>query len=135
MSRLRFDPRRPLFVSQPFQANNKVWEVDSHFPWEQEGLDFQESLIHFYYDNFYLNHRPDLEGSFMDIINKTIGDGLESYTIDALHHLRNTINKQVKAKCKNPREYSVKACAFSKIKDKQIGKIRNWRSAYGDWEN
>jgi hypothetical protein len=121
-------------VSQPFPANNKVWTVDSHFPWEEEGLDYQENIIHYYYDNNYLNHRPDLESSFLDIVSKTVGDGLESYTLDALHHLRNAINKQVKAKAANPREYQKKACAFSSIKDKQIGKIRSWRAAYGHLE-
>ena len=135
MSRLRFDPRRPLFVSQPFQVSNKIWTVDSHFPWEMLGMDYQGSEIHFYYDNYYLNHRPDLESSMLDVVNKTIGDGLESMTIEALHDLRNIINKQVKAKAANPREYQKKHCAFSAIKDKQIGKIRSWRAAYGHMEH
>lgn len=135
MSRLRFDPRRPLFVSQPFQLSNKIWTVDSHFPWETLGMNYQGNEIHFYYDNYYLNHRPDLEGSMLDIVDKTVGDGLESMTIEALHDLRNIINRQVKLKAANPREYQKKHCAFSRIKDKQIGKIRSWRAAYGHMEH
>jgi hypothetical protein len=134
VSRLRFDPRRPLFVSQEFKLSNKTWTLETHFPWETFGWDYQGNEIHFYYDNYYLNHRPDLETSMMDVVNKTIGDGLEAMTIEALHDLRNTINRQVKAKAANPREYQKKACAFSRIKDKQIGKIRSWRSAYGHME-
>ena len=133
MSRLRFDPRRPLFVaSQPLSAYGRLWPVEAPFPWEDLGMDYQEATIHQLYANNALQHRPDLEGSFKEI--KVIGDGLDQLPIDALHHLRDTINKQVKAKCKTAKEYSIKMCAFSRIKDKQIAKIRNWRSAYGDME-
>jgi hypothetical protein len=135
MSRLIFDSRRPLFVAQPFQAYGKNWTVDDHFPWELIGIDFQDRSLHMLYDNNFLQHRPDLESSMLDIVKKTIGDGLESLTIEALHNLRDSINKQVKAKVSTARDYEKKKCAFSSIKDKQIGKIRSWRAAYGHMEN
>lgn len=132
MSRLRFDPRRPLFVSQQFQLSNKIWTVDSHFPWE-DFWSYQGDEVHFYYNNFYLNHRPDLEGSMVDLVGAR-GDGLDAMTLEALHDLRNTINKQVRAKAANPREIQKKSCAFSRVRWKQIAKIRNWRAAYGHLE-
>jgi hypothetical protein len=135
MSRLFFDSRRPLFVAQPFQAYGKYWTVDDHYPWVLMGIDFQDPSLHMLYNNNFLRHRPDLESSMLDVVEKTIGDGLESMTIEALHNLRDSINKQVKAKAANPREYQKKHCAFSSIKDKQIGKIRSWRAAYGHMEN
>lgn len=135
MSRLHFDPRRPLFVSnQPLQAFGKVWAVGSPFPWEDMGMDYQENTIHHLYNSGSLSHRPDLESEFMEIAKKANGDGLESYTIEALHQLRIKLNKDVKAKCKTAKEFSLKQVAFSRIKDKQIGLIRRWRSTYGNLE-
>lgn len=135
MSRLRFDPRRPLFVStQPLQAFGKVWAVESPFPWEDMGMDYQEDTIHRLYGSGLLSHRPDLESSFIEIAKKANGDGLESYTIEALHQLVFKLNKDVKAKCKTAKEFSLKKCPTSRIKDKQIGYIRRWRSTYGNLE-
>jgi hypothetical protein len=135
VSRLRFDPRRPLFVAQQFQANNKVWTVGSHFPWETLGYKYQEDNIHFLFGNNYLHHNPELEGEFQEIIQTISGDGLDSMTIEALRSLVDTINRQVRAKVNNPREYQKKKCATSTIKWRQIAKIRNWRAAYGHMEN
>jgi len=135
VSRLRFDPRRPLFVAQPLQAFGKVWEVGLHFPWEEQGMDYQEGTIHQLYSTGMLQHRPDLESSMIDIIEQTIGDGLESLTLEALHNLRDSINKRVKARVTTQRDYDKKHVAFSRIKDKQIAKIRSWRAAYGHMEN
>lgn len=135
MSRLRFDPRRPLFVSQEFQGDGKTWTLGEHFPWELLGYKYQEDTIHTLYNYGFLHHNPEIEKEFIDIVQKTNGDGLESMTIEALHHLREMINKQVRAKVKTQRDYDKKHVAFSKIKDKQIGKIRSWRAAYGHMEN
>lgn len=135
MSRLRFDPRRPLFVIQPFQAFNKVWAVESNFPWEDMGMDYQEDTIHQLYNNNFLVHRPDLEGAFIEEAEKAVGDGLEAMTIEALHTLVQTINKSVRVKCKTDKEYSLKKCPMSRIKDKQTGLIRRWRMTYGKLEN
>jgi hypothetical protein len=133
--RLIFDSRRPLFVAQPFNAYGKNWTVDDHYPWELMGVDFQDPKLHMLYNNNFLQHRPDLEGSMLDVVEKTIGDGLESMTIEALHNLVDSINRQVKAKVSTARDYDKKKCATSVIKGKQIGKIRSWRAAYGRMEN
>lgn len=134
MSRLRFDPRRPLFVAQPFQAFNKVWAVESPFPWEDMGLDYQDNTIHQLYATYFLTHRPDLESEFVEEASKAVGDGLEAMPIDALHTLVNTINRSVREKCKTDKEFSIKKCTMSRIKDKQIGLIRRWRMTYGNLE-
>jgi hypothetical protein len=135
VSRLRFDPRRPLFVAtQPLQAFGKVWPVESPFPWEDMGMGYQEDTIHHLYASNMLQHRPDLEGSLAEHTRKAIGDGLESYTIDALHQLVDKINKDVRLLCKTQKEFSLKKCPSSRIKDRQIGLIRRWRSTYGDLE-
>ena len=135
MTRLHFDPRRPLFVTQSFQAFNRVWAVESNFPWEDMGMSYQEDTIHQLYNYNFLNHRPDLETLFVDESRKAVGDGLEELPLDGLHMLVQTINKQVRDKCKTDKEFSLKKCPMSRIKDKQIGLIRRWRMTYGNLEN
>lgn len=135
MSRLRFDPRRPLFVtSQPLQAFGKIWAVETPFPWEDMGMDYQENTIHQLFNSGFLSHRADLENSLAEHTKKAIGDGLESFTIESLHQLVIKLNKDVKLKCRTAKEFSLKKCPMSKIKDKQIGLIRRWRSTYGNFE-
>jgi hypothetical protein len=135
VSRLRFDPRRPIFATgQSFQAFGKVWAADSPFPWEDMGMDYQEPVIHQLYESGFLAHRPDLEDFFMEESRKAVGDGLESFNLDELHNLVKRINKDIMGKCKNPNDYRLKRCPSSKIKDKQIGLIRRWRNTYGHLE-
>lgn len=135
MSRLRFDSSRPLFVAQEFQGDGKTWTLGEHFPWRLLGYNFQDDTLHTLYNYGFLHHNPEIESEFLDIIESTPGDGLESLTIEALNHLVEMINQKVKARARNPREFQKKRCATSRIKDKQIGKIRSWRSAYGYMEN
>ena len=134
MSRLRFDPRRPLFVAQPLQAFGKVWEVESHFPWEEQGMDYQAPDIHMLYNNNFLQHRPDLESYFVEEAKKAVGDGLEQYTIEALHNLVDTINKKIKPKCKTAKEFHQRKVPHSKIQWRQVDLIRRWRKTYGHLE-
>lgn len=136
MTRLRFDPRRPLFVaSQPLVAFGKVWAVEANFPWEDLGLDYQDSTIHQLFASNLLHHRPDLEDAYMEESTKAVGDGLEEMPLDGLHILVQKINKTVRLKCKTEKEYSLRKCPTSRIKDKQVGLIRRWRLTYGHLEN
>ena len=135
MTRLRFDPRRPLFVTQSFTAFGKTWAVEAPFPWEDLGLDYQEPTIHQLFASNYLIHRPDLENSFAEESTKVVGDGLEEMPQDAINLLVEKINRMVRQKCKTDKEFSLKKCPSSKIKDKQIGLLRRWRMTYGHMEN
>lgn len=136
MTRLRFDPRRPLFVaSQPLVSAGKVWAVEANFPWEDMGLDYQEPIIHQLFESNLLHHRPDLEESYIEEAEKAVGDGLEEMPIDALHLLVQKINKTVRLKCRTDKEYGQRKCPISRIKDKQIGLIRRWRLTYGHLEH
>lgn len=134
MSRLRFDPRRPLFVSQPFSAFNRVWAVESNFPWEEMGMDYQGDTIHQLYSGGMLQHRPDLESVFIEEAVKAVGDGLEQYTIEALHNLVGTINNKIKPKCKSAKEFHQRKVPHSRIQWRQVDLIRRWRKTYGHLE-
>lgn len=126
-----FNPARPLFVKTvPFQSGGKFWELGERYNWE-----FFHIPIHmakWAFDNGWVHHNPELEEEAVKKI--TIGDGLEELTIDQLHVLVDNINGKVKAKTKNNGEFMAKRCTTSKVKDKQIGLIRRWRSTYGDLE-
>ena len=135
MTRLRFDPRRPLFVSQQFTAFGKTWAVDAPFAWEDLGLEYQDDTVHQLYNNYFLNHREDLESIFVEDAKRVVGDGLEEMPLDAIHLIVEKINKSVRLQCRTDKEYSIKKCPFSKIKDKQIGLLRRWRMTYGSLEN
>lgn len=131
MARLTFDPRRPLFVTQPLQAFGKIWASESHFPWEEMGMDYQDNTIHQMYASNLLQHRPDLEGLFIDITDKATGDGLDEMPLEALHMLREKLNKLVKLKCKTEKEAHQRKVPFSRIQWKQVDLIRRWRKTYG----
>lgn len=135
MARLTFDPRRPLFVSsQPLQAFGKVWAVESHFPWEDMGMDYQDNTIHQMYASNLVQHRPDLEGMFIQTAEKAVGDGLETMPLAALHMLVDKINKDIKPKCKNAKEFHQRRVPHSKIQWRQVDLIRRWRKTYGHME-
>lgn len=135
MNPTKFDPRRPLFVAQPFAAFGKSWTAETPFPWEDFGMDYQDGVIHQLFANRNLQHRADLEGSLVNEAKKAVGDGLEDMPLDALHNLVEKINRLIKPKCINDKQYSQRKCPSSRIKDKQIGLIRRWRSTYGYMED
>jgi hypothetical protein len=124
-----------LFVTQPFTAFGKPWAVEAPFPWEDLGLEYQDNVIHQLYESNFLVHRPDLEGQFIEEAKRVVGDGLEEMPLDAIHLIVEKINKSVRLKSRNEKEYAMKKCPFSRIKDKQIGLLRRWRLTYGHMED
>lgn len=134
MTRLRFDPRRPLFIALPFTSDGKNWQVGEHYPWEEMQLEYQDDTVHNLFGCGFVHHNPELEGSFLEEAEIAVGDGLEQMPLDALHKLVDNINKKVKDKCKTEKEYTYRKCKKSTIKDRQIAHIRTWRRAYGHME-
>lgn len=127
-----FNPSRPVFVKvENFQAGGKVWKKGERFNWEFINVPHETMQILFNQD--YLHHNEEFEEEVVKRIS--VGDGLEELSLDQLHVLVEAINGKVKAKTNTNRDFLHKKCATSKVKDKQIGLIRRWRSAYGDMEN
>lgn len=126
-----FNPNRPVFVKTPFAGAGRQWKTGEKFHWEFTSV--PHYTIQTLFNNDYLHHNPELEEGEMQKVK--IGDGLEALSIEELEILVSNINAKVKAKTKNPSEFLQKRCPSSRIKDKQIGKIRSWRIAYGHLEN
>jgi hypothetical protein len=126
-----FNPSRPVFVKiNGLQAAGKIWKQGERFNWEFYGTPHDIIQQMFFSDQLY--HNEEFEEEVVKRI--AVGDGLDELTLDQLHILVENINGKVKAAAKNNREFLQKKCATSKIKDKQIGLIRRWRSSYGDIE-
>lgn len=125
-----FNPSRPLFVKVPFHSGGKFWERGDRYNWEF--FHAPVDLVKILFNQNYIGHDPSREEEIAKKI--TIGDGLEELNIDQLHVLVDNINAKVKAKTKNNGEFLAKRCTTSKVKDKQIGLIRRWRTTYGDLE-
>ncbi len=127
-----FNPSRPVFVKiDGFNGAGKVWRSGDRFPWEFFRTPHETIQTLFFQD--YLHHNEELEEEAVKKIS--VGDGLEEFSVDQLHLLVDNINGKVKLKAKTNKEFLQKKCATSKIKDKQIGLIRRWRSTYGEMEN
>jgi len=126
-----FQTARPVFVKiGGFHAAGKVWKQGERFNWEFYGVPYDTIQILFLQD--YLYHDPNLEEEVAKKV--TIGDGLEELSIDELQTIVANINAKVKAKTKTTDEFFTKKCKESKIKDKQIGLIRRWRTSFGHLE-
>jgi len=128
---LTFYPNRPVFVKSAFQGGGKFWKPGDRYNWEFIGVPYEIVQQLFYSD--LVHHNPEKEVEVAERIK--IGDGLEEYTIEELEILVSNINAKVKLKTKTTSEFLDKKCPSSKIKDKQIGKIRSWRLSYGHLEN
>lgn len=127
-----FNPSRPVFVKQDgLQAAGAVWKQGDRFKWEHFGTPHDIIQQMFFNDQLYHNEEFEEEA----VTKIAIGDGLEELNVDQLHILVEKINAKVKDKVKTPKEFSLKKCPTSKIKEKQIGLIRRWRSTYGEMEN
>lgn len=125
-----FNPARPLFVKTPFQSGAKQLERGERFNWLMYKVPVETVQILFKQD--YVHHNPELEEEVAKTVR--IGDGLEELNIEQLHILVSNINAKVKDKSKNTADFLDKKCATSKIKDKQIGLIRRWRTSYSHLE-
>lgn len=127
-----FNPSRPVFVKRDgLQAAGKVWKQGERFNWEFFGTPHDIIQQLFFNDDLY--HNEEFEEEVVKRI--AIGDGLEDLNIDQLQILVENINGKVKAKTTTNKEFLQKKCATSKVKDKQIGLIRRWRSTYGEMEH
>lgn len=127
-----FNPSRPVFVKvNNLQSGGRFWKQGDRFNWEFSGAS-QETVQQMFFSDL-LHHNEELEDEVVKRIS--IGDGLEDFNIDQLHILVDNINGKVKAKAKTNKEFLLKKCVTSRIKDKQIGLIRRWRSNYGEMEN
>lgn len=132
MSRQFFNPSRPVFVKMNgLQAAGAVWKQGDRFNWEFYGTPYDTIQQLFFNDMLY--HNEELEEAVVKKI--AIGDGLDELTVDQLHIVVEKINGKVKEKTKTNKEFLLKKCPTSKLKDKQIGLIRRWRASYGEMEN
>ena len=85
----------------------------------------------FYSDQLY--HNEDFEEEVVKKI--AIGDGLDDLNIEQLHLIVDNINFKVKEKTKTNKEFLLKKCPkLPKDRETQIGRIRRWRSTYGEME-
>lgn len=127
-----FNPSRPVFIKQDgLQAAGKIWKQGERFQWEFFGVPHDRIQQMFYSDQLY--HNEEFEEEAVKKI--AIGDGLDELTIEQLHILVDNINFKVKQKTKTSKEFMLKKCPkLPKDRDGQIGKIRRWRSTYGDME-
>lgn len=127
-----FNPSRPVFVKRDgLQSAGAVWKQGDRFNWEFYGTPHDVIQQMFFNDQLY--HNEEFEDAVVKRIS--IGDGLEEYGLDQLHIIVENINGKVKNKTTTNKEFLQKKCATSRVKDKQIGLIRRWRSAYGEMEN
>lgn len=127
-----FNPSRPVYVKQnDIQMAGKFWKKGERFNWDFFGTPHETIQQMFFNDQ--LHHNEELEE--VAVTRIAIGDGLAELSLDQLHALVENINGKVKAKTKDTKEFIQKKCSVSRIKDKQIGLIRRWRTSYGELEN
>jgi len=120
---------RPLYCKQPQQFRGRTYQAGAVFKWKEMSVDPKIVQVMYVNDQFYHSDEKDLERK-----PKVVGDGLEELDIESLNALVNTINAKVAEATKNEADYLKKKCKFSRLKDKQIGLIRFWRTQYGNME-
>lgn len=127
-----FNPSRPVYVKQnDIQMAGKFWKKGERFNWDFFGTPHETIQQMFFNDQ--LHHNEELEE--VAVTRIAIGDGLAELSLEQLQALVENINGKVKAKTKDSKEFLQKKCSVSRIKDKQIGLIRRWRTSYGELEN
>jgi ribonuclease I len=127
-----FNPSRPVYVKQnDLQMAGKFWKKGERFNWDFFGTP-HETIQQMFFNDM-LHHNEELEEVAVSRIS--IGDGLAELSLEQLQALVENINGKVKAKTKDSKEFLQKKCSVSRIKDKQIGLIRRWRTSYGELEN
>jgi len=122
-----FQYDRPVFVKIAFNARNRDWKIQEHYPWRELSSDVNN--VQMLYNNGYLYHNGELEDK------AKVGDGLEALDVDALAKVVDSINDKVKAKTTSKAEFDRLKCKKSRILDKQRGLIRSWRRTHGKLEN
>lgn len=132
MTRQYFNPSRPVFVKvETLQSAGRFYKRGDRLNWEFAGVPYWKMLQ--LYASDLIHHHEGLEE---DVAKKVkIGDGLEELSLDELHILVGNINRKVKDKTTSDKEFLSKKCSVSKIKDKQIGLIRRWRTSFGELES
>lgn len=115
---------RPVFCKIPQRARGRVFEVGSQFKWKELRVD--DKVVQTMYVNGQLYHSDELE----ETLAPSIGDGLEELNIESLRKQVDKINEKVKSLA----DPKIPTCKISNIKAKQIGLLRGWRTAYGEYE-
>ena len=127
-----FNPSRQVYVKQnDLQLAGKFWKKGERFNWDFFGTPYE--VVQQLFFNDMLHHNEELEE--VSVSRIAIGDGLAELSLEQLQALVENINGKVKAKTKDSKEFLQKKCSVSRIKDKQIGLIRRWRTSYGELEN
>ena len=128
MTRDDFQHNRPIFVKAPsLVMGGKTYQKGDVVPWLERNLPLDKITILFRQGS--LHHNEEKEA-----LMPKVGYGLEQMTVPQLHALVDSINKKVKEKTKDLKEYHSKECKKSTIHSKQCGLIRRWRIGYGELE-
>lgn len=125
-----FQVDRPVFVKIPFTASGRSLKVGDQFKWLETGFPRDRAMT--LYNQGFLYHSDEKVAEKRD---ETLGDGLEALSETELASLVKKLNETVKAKTKSETEFNKKKVKTSKIKWKQIGLIRSWRSQWGHLED
>lgn len=127
-----FNPSRPVFVKEDnLHLSGKIWKRGDRYQWDFFNVSHDRMQQMFFSDQLYHNEKFEEE-----VVKKiAIGDGLDDLTIEQLHIIVDNINFKVKEKTKTNKEFLSKKCPkLPKDRETQIGRIRRWRSTYGDME-
>jgi hypothetical protein len=125
-----FQIDRPVFCKwDGLSFRGKTYKVGQILKWQE--MQLPQDRIQIMYNQGMLYHDAELEAQQEERI---IGDGLDLLDIESLHALVKKINDKVKLVAKSEDDFAKKKCAMSKIKDKQVGLIRRWRTVYGHLE-
>lgn len=117
---------KTTFVKKPFLASGRTYNVGDEFPWKERGVPAHKA--HALYRQNFLYH-DDTKAA-----EKGIGDGLDLLNLEELHNVVNEINETVKSNTSTQTEYTKKKVKTSKIRNRQIDLIRQWRTVYGHLE-
>jgi predicted DNA-binding transcriptional regulator len=117
---------KPLFVRKRFTALGKSYALDEEFAWKERNVkDYRVAML---YKQGFLKHDDNL------VSERIIGDGLDALTPEELDAVVESINEDVASATQNITEFNRKKCKKSKIKNKQIALIRQWRGTFGHLE-
>lgn len=115
---LGFQMDWPVFVKNPFQADNVSWTRGENFNWQERRLDPYK--VYTMYAAGYLFHNKDLEKESKS------GTRLSEMNSEQLYSLVGLLNAEVKSRTANTEEFKEKRCRQSKIDEKQRGLIRSF---------
>lgn len=116
-----FQTHIPTFVRsfyRPVKWNGKSYKYNDHFPWQEMNVPYETAKALFYSEQIY--HNPDLEKQTQ------VGDRLQEMELPQLEKVVLLLNTEVKKKTVSKEEYTRKRVRQSKIRDRQVGLIRQW---------